>query len=152
MTLEEQLTSEIQMMMGATFDAWEFEGAVLPDAGELARSAKLPAQGIGRKLAEAVTRTRNLDEQKWQELVTEATRNAFMELPDGLLVKLAENNTFSEAVTTATARIVAPAGSAWAQSVEDARYAALRQKLIACGCTPANADAQIRNLKNGLNQ
>jgi hypothetical protein len=120
MNLQEQLAADILFMMAGNYDRWQ--PIVEPkDAKELVRCAALAAQGIAKKLTEAIAQTPGeMNQKRWQRLVEDATRNAFMEVTDrGPLVRLGQISSFVVAVVEATSARVAPAGSEWALAIEE---------------------------------
>jgi hypothetical protein len=145
---EQDFAHKIHMMMASTFDSWwpENDDAA---ATSVVDSANLAAQGIARKLAEAIDGFPRLDRKTWQRIVKDATRKAFMEADDGgPMVQLGKNPSFARAVAECTANLVATAGSDWAISVQKKKTRSLRATLRAHGI----ADREIKRLLKHLSK
>ncbi len=125
------------MMMGGTFDHW-WPDQDTDTAEALVRCARLAAQGIAEKLAEALAQSPELNEERWKLLVQAASRNAIMEVTDsGPLVRLADNESFVAAVAECTAGTAAPGGSDWARAIEVRKEQRMRRQLEAMKLPPS---------------
>jgi hypothetical protein len=134
----------IGMMMADNFDRY-LPGAAPEMVEATMDSAHLVAQGIAKKLTEAIAQTPGeLDAQRWRQLVRHATQNAFMEVTgEGTLVKLGKNPSFAVAVAEATDEFVAPAGSDWALAIGKRQEQRLRQQLEAMEMPPCKINKLI---------
>jgi hypothetical protein len=133
LTIKQKLTANILMTMAGNFDRRQLD-ANLGMADEMMACAKLTAEGIAAKLADALAQNTEIDEERWSRLVKAATRNAFIQVTDeGPLVQIGKNPSFASAVASSTALTVAPAGSAWARALTARREDQLRNHLKALG-------------------
>jgi hypothetical protein len=134
MNIEAQLANNILMMMAGNFDRWDRESGVQgPDS--IVSAAHVTAQGIAKRLSESLRQhSGELNRQVWQKMVTDATREAFIEVDDeGQLVKLGQTPGFADTVAFCTALTVAAAGSPWAKAIEKEKETVLRDYLKSRG-------------------
>ena len=135
--LKHNLSAAILMMMAGFYDKHNPAGN--NDYSEaIIVASKLVTDGIAEKLTRSLsTHAGELTPQHWNQFVVAATRNAFIELPDGgPMLKLAENPSFAPAVEACTAKIVAPLGSTWALALLKTEEQALRSYLETMNVPP----------------
>jgi hypothetical protein len=113
--LERKLHVRILNMMANNFDRWQ------PDADPESVSAtvdaaSLLAAGIAQKLSKAIAESSPpLTPPVWRKMVTDATRNAVIEIGGpGTMIDVGQNYSFVRVVEECTASVIAPPGSKWA--------------------------------------
>jgi len=112
--IQNKLSFEILLVFADFFDRNNWVGD-REFSKKLSASSKLTAEGIAAKLVESLLLLKGeLTPQLWRQFIVDATKNSFIELPDGDLFKLAENKSFAVAVEMRTATLVAPLISSWA--------------------------------------
>ena len=141
--LEKELFAKILMQMAAVFDTIQPPITDSKKVRELMSSAALTAEGIASKLMKSISEmSGDLNPEVWQELVENASRDAFMAVDD-MLLPIGTIPNFRDIVATATEICVAPPGSPWARAIEARDDDQHRRELAASGASPQdtmNAD------------
>src|SRR5205814_2237171 len=134
--LEDKLADDILMMIAYNFDCWEFS-CDLETTQTNVRAAKLAAQGIARKLVEALRQyPGDLTPKRWQQMIQGASRNAIIEDLDGTLVQVEQNPSFVRVVAECTGASIAPVGSRWALAIRARKEWRMRDHFLALGLLP----------------
>lgn len=143
--LEERLARRIFLIMGGTFYKWQSEPDDDPDEVVYLLCAAYPvAKAIAKKLAMAIPGERNLNAQRWMELVDKSAADAFVEAPGGTLVRIGQNRSFLADMASYTAVLVAPSGSEWERAAQTDQERLCRKQLLSLGLPRCAVDRMMR--------
>ncbi len=152
-SIKTQLSNAILMMMAEFYvqnDWGTGDPALLK---KLIAVTKIVADGIAIKLMKSLALHQGeLTAQDWSRFVGTATKDAFIELPDGSMLKLAENPSYATAVVACTEKLVAPTDSTWAEAIKKTEGERLFAQLKSLHLPLKQINRVMRQWRSGYGQ